>query len=83
MMNQNHIPLVEARAITKHFMMRPGLIAKILTRADNIVVRAVDDVNLKIWAGETVAWSARADAARRRWARPESFVRANGGASPL
>ena len=54
MMNQNHIPLVEARNVTKHFTLPPGLLAKILTRAENIVVRAVDDVNLKIWARETV-----------------------------
>ncbi len=54
MMNQKHIPLVEARGVTKHFVTRPGLFAKVLARAGDIVVSAVDDVSIKIWGGETV-----------------------------
>ena len=48
------IPLVEAREIVKYFVMKPGLLARALARTQDTVVRAVDGVSLKIWAGETV-----------------------------
>lgn len=53
-MQQTDIPLIEARDIKKHFVIRPGVLARVLVRAGDIVVRAVDGVGLKIWAGETV-----------------------------
>jgi oligopeptide/dipeptide ABC transporter ATP-binding protein len=53
-MREADIPLVEARDIKKYFTMRPGVLARLLARAKDIVVRAVDGVSLKIWSGETV-----------------------------
>jgi oligopeptide/dipeptide ABC transporter ATP-binding protein len=48
------VPLVEARNIVKHFVLRAGLLARALARARDTVVRAVDGVSLRIWPGETV-----------------------------
>jgi peptide/nickel transport system ATP-binding protein len=53
-MQNKDIPLVEARDIKKHFVMRPGILARILARAQDTVVHAVDGVSLQIWPGETV-----------------------------
>ncbi|MFQ5857665.1 MAG: ABC transporter ATP-binding protein [Anaerolineae bacterium] len=47
-------PLIEARNIRKHFHIRPSLLARALAGAREKIVRAVDGVNLRIWAGETV-----------------------------
>ena len=47
-------PLVEARHIKKYFPIRPGLLAKWLAGKKDQEVKAVDDVSLKIWPGETV-----------------------------
>lgn len=48
------IPLVEARHIKKYFPIRPSLLAKTLTGRREQMVKAVDDVSLKIWPGETL-----------------------------
>jgi peptide/nickel transport system ATP-binding protein len=47
-------PLVEARGIKKHFRITPSLVGRLLMRQKAQTVRAVDGVDLKIWAGETV-----------------------------
>ncbi|MEW6400982.1 MAG: oligopeptide/dipeptide ABC transporter ATP-binding protein [Chloroflexota bacterium] len=53
-MEQANLPLIEARDITKHFVIRPGVLARLLARLKDTVVHAVDGVSLKIWTGETV-----------------------------
>ena len=53
-MQNKDIPLIEARDIKKHFVMRPGILARTLARAQDTVVFAVDGVSLQIWPGETV-----------------------------
>ncbi len=53
-MNPTDIPLIETRDLKRHFTIRPGALARLLARAKNIVVSAVDGVSLKIWQGETV-----------------------------
>jgi peptide/nickel transport system ATP-binding protein len=53
-MAQSPIPLVEARHIKKYFPIRPGFLAKALAGQQEKTVKAVDDVNLTIWPGETV-----------------------------
>jgi oligopeptide/dipeptide ABC transporter ATP-binding protein len=47
-------PLFEAQNIYKHFSIHPSLLARLLVRAREIVIRAVDGVDLSIWSGETV-----------------------------
>ena len=47
-------PLVEARAIKKYFHIRPSFLTRMLARQRDIVVQAVDGVDLAIWPGETV-----------------------------
>jgi peptide/nickel transport system ATP-binding protein len=53
-MNRGAVPLVEARQIAKYFTHRPGLLPRLLARAQDVVVRAVDGVSLSVWPGETV-----------------------------
>jgi len=50
----NHKPLFEGRDLYKHFYIRPSLLARILARQDEKVVRAVDGVDIEIWPGETL-----------------------------
>jgi oligopeptide/dipeptide ABC transporter ATP-binding protein len=52
--NRNPVPLVEARGIKKHFFITPGFLARLLTRQQAQIVRAVDGVSLKIYPGQTV-----------------------------
>jgi oligopeptide/dipeptide ABC transporter ATP-binding protein len=53
MLGDNETALVEARKLTKHFIIEPSFLARILARKDKLVVRAVDGVDLKIFSGET------------------------------
>ncbi len=52
--SNNNLPLFEARNIRKYFHIRPSVLARLLARAPEKIVRAVDGVNLSIWPGETV-----------------------------
>jgi len=47
-------PLIEARKLTKHFPIRPSILAQLLAGRRKRLVRAVDEVDLTIWPGETV-----------------------------
>ncbi len=51
---QTGIPLVEARNIKKYFPVRASMLGKLLAGQKDKLVKAVDDVSLKIWPGETV-----------------------------
>jgi oligopeptide/dipeptide ABC transporter ATP-binding protein len=51
---QDALPLVEARGIKKHFHITPSFLARLLTRQQTKVVKAVDGVDLRIYSGETV-----------------------------
>ncbi len=51
---QNGIPLVEARNIKKYFPIQVNLLGKLLAGQKDQLVKAVDDVSLKIYPGETV-----------------------------
>jgi oligopeptide/dipeptide ABC transporter ATP-binding protein len=48
------VPLIEARHIKKYFALRSSLLAKVLAGRQDQIVKAVDDVSLKIWPDETV-----------------------------
>ncbi len=48
------VPLIEARRLTKHFPIRPSILARLLAGQRERLVRAVDEVDLAIWPGETV-----------------------------
>jgi oligopeptide/dipeptide ABC transporter ATP-binding protein len=53
--NEKHtLPLIETQNIVKHFDIRSSFLTRILARDSKKVVRAVEGVNLTIWAGETV-----------------------------
>lgn len=47
-------PLVEVRQLRKHFRIHHSFLARLLARAKDEIVHAVEDVDLKIWTGETV-----------------------------
>ena len=47
-------PLVEARGLKKYFSIHASLLARWLLRKQDIVVQAVDDVDLQIMPGETL-----------------------------
>ena len=47
-------PLVEARQIYKHFLVKPGILARALAGKKEQTVRAVDGVDIAVWAGETL-----------------------------
>ena len=48
------VPLIETRALTKHFILRPNLFAQVIARARDQVIHAVDQVDLQIAPGEIV-----------------------------
>ena len=52
--NSTGIPLIEARNIKKYFPLRASFLGKLLARQKDLLVKAVDDVSLQIWSGETV-----------------------------
>jgi oligopeptide/dipeptide ABC transporter ATP-binding protein len=47
-------PLVEAKGLKKYFFIPASLLARLLLRRQDIVVQAVDDVDLQIMPGETL-----------------------------
>jgi oligopeptide/dipeptide ABC transporter ATP-binding protein len=47
-------PLIEARRVKKYFIRQPSLLGRLLVRQKDIVVRAVDGVDLSIYQGETL-----------------------------
>ncbi len=47
-------PLVEIRQLKKHFLIRRSALVKLLARKGDLLVRAVDGVNLAIGNGETL-----------------------------
>jgi oligopeptide/dipeptide ABC transporter ATP-binding protein len=52
--DRSPLPLVEARGVKKHFYITRSYLAKLLTRQEDQVVKAVDGVDLEIYPGETV-----------------------------
>ncbi|MBI5304474.1 MAG: ATP-binding cassette domain-containing protein [Chloroflexi bacterium] len=53
-MTEQAMPLIEARAIKKHFVLQRSLLTRLLTRTRNPIVYAVDGVDLQIFPGETL-----------------------------
>jgi oligopeptide/dipeptide ABC transporter ATP-binding protein len=51
---EKQLPLIEARQVKKYFIKQPSLLARVLVRQKDIVVRALDGVDLSIYAGETL-----------------------------
>lgn len=49
-----YTPLIQARAIKKHFVLQRSLLTRALTRTKNPIVYAVDGVDLDIFPGETL-----------------------------
>lgn len=47
-------PLIEARQVKKHFIRQPSILARLLLRQKDIVVRALDGVDLSVYPGETL-----------------------------
>ncbi len=47
-------PLLEVRQLKKHFLIKRSPLVKLLARKSDLLVRAVDGVNLAIGAGETL-----------------------------
>jgi len=47
-------PLVEVIGIKKHFTIKRSFLVKLLTRQPDLIVKAVDGVDLRIYPGETV-----------------------------
>lgn len=52
--SQTDPPLVEALNVKKYFPIRPSFLTKVLAGKREQAVKAVDDVSLKIWPGETL-----------------------------
>ncbi len=50
----NDKPLLEISGLTKHFTINRSILAKVLARQKDLLVRAVDGVDLSINAGETL-----------------------------
>lgn len=47
-------PLIEARQVKKYFIRQPSLLARLLIRQKDIVVRALDGVDLQVYPRETL-----------------------------
>jgi len=48
------VPLIEAQNISKYFPIQRSLLERVVARAHGETVYAVQDVDLQIWAGETL-----------------------------
>ena len=53
-MLQNNQPLLKMSGLKKHFTIKRSIIAKLLARQHDLLVRAVDGVDLEIKEGETL-----------------------------
>lgn len=51
---QTSPPLVAAKGLVKHFHITPSFLTRMLARAEEKVVRAVDGVDLEVYPGETL-----------------------------
>ncbi len=47
-------PLVRINNIKKHFINKPSMLGRVLTKQNETVLKAVDGVNLDIYKGETI-----------------------------
>jgi len=47
-------PLIETKGVKKYFLVQYGFLTNLLTRQEDRIVKAVDGVDLKIYAGGTV-----------------------------
>lgn len=47
-------PVIEAKGLKKYFPLKTGLVAELLNRGQNKFVKAVADVDMQIWPGETM-----------------------------
>lgn len=53
-MTEPQVPLIEGRAIKKHFVLPRSFLTRVLTRRPDPLVYAVDGVDLQIYPGETL-----------------------------
>jgi peptide/nickel transport system ATP-binding protein len=47
-------PVIEAVGVKKHFPVRTGLVAELISRGETKAVKAVDGVDMAVWPGETM-----------------------------
>lgn len=60
-----HNPLLQVENARKHFITKRTLLEKTLVKANDVVVKAVDGVDLEIYPGEIVGLVGKAAAANQ------------------